>query len=135
MAEGSTIFPAVHDFLAHFGGLHIHHPNPLAPDDTEAIDLDPAEAARSRYVDPESLSEYRARAGKPLCAIGMAANGYMLLMMAPDGRVYGAVDDLLYDLGASWPEALESLTNQAPLIQLPDLPAAAAADGPPLQQQ
>lgn len=48
VAEGSTIFPAVHAFLTQFGGLCIHHPNPLAPGDIEVIDLDSAAAVRSR---------------------------------------------------------------------------------------
>ena len=103
--EGFTASPSVWRFLESYGGLRFSLPHPKHPTVTLAFDFDPVRAASSTY--PEKVDDLAARAGAPLCPIGQALGG--VLLMDSSGAVYSALDEWFVKLGSSGEEAIEAL--------------------------
>jgi hypothetical protein len=106
-AEGYPRLQAAMNFLQSFGGLELVYPNATANDSMERILLDPARAVAG--VSFGWAQDYMRRLGEQLCAIGTAANGYLLLLMTGQGSVYAGFDDYLYFVGNRELESLDNL--------------------------
>jgi len=106
----NPVYPVVVEFLQEFGGLTIYHPNPGHPEtDDRDICISPSIAAEHNAIEEDGLIDMNARAGCALCAIGTAREHHILLLMAADGRVFGAMSDLLWLFGMSGCDAIETL--------------------------
>src|SRR5579872_6240667 len=97
-AEGYELHAHASSFLRSFGGLRL-----VAPGD-QHFHFNAADAARSGSPD-WVVETYAKRVGEPLCAIGEAFNGHLVLAMSPTGRVFGGYDDELILIGNDESEA------------------------------
>jgi hypothetical protein len=109
--EDFDVSAPAHDFLAEFGGLKVAHPNGKGRD--FAFDLEGLIG-----FDTDALYEYSRFLGADLCPIGRSHGDYMLLGMAPDGRVFAGVDQTLVQVGDSALEAIERLVADGPFQKL-----------------
>ena len=116
--EGYPIHPSVISFLTRFGGLHVTHPHARVPDMEDWFDLDPAKAAANVSI-RAIKNGYNKRVDNELCVIGEAFRGYMVLMMAPDDKVYAGYDDLMVSVGDSGEDAIEALCTGRELPEVP----------------
>ncbi len=58
---------------------------------------------------PEEIAAYVEHLGMPLCIIGEAGNQHVTLLMDPEGKVYGASEDVLMLWGETGEQAIENL--------------------------
>jgi hypothetical protein len=105
--EGFLTTPAVRRFLAEFGDLTLSLPHPSHRTVTISIHFNAARAAAGVYR--EQIEVLEERIGAPLCPIGEALGG--VLLMDPTGAIYAALDDWFVRLGMSPEEALEELCS------------------------
>jgi hypothetical protein len=106
-AEGYTVFEAVRDFLARFGGLRLTYPHFRVPEHDDSCHFDAAEAAGR--VSKHTVQRYTETIGKPVCPIGAAFHDHMVLMMTEQGVVYAAFEGALVRIADSGVEAINSL--------------------------
>ena len=118
-SAGNPIHPAVLTFLREFGGLKVTHPHWGLPGEFDFFHLSPSAAMEHFPIEEDGLEDANDRVGKPLCAIGTASGDRMILLMDADGKIYTAVDDLLFLVGNTETEALEALCAD---IKLPSIP-------------
>lgn len=118
-SAGNPVHPAVIEFLREFGGLKVVHPDRFVQGEWDSFHLSPSVAMEHFPIDEDGLYDDNERVGTPLCAIGTAAGDRMLLEMAADGRVFAAVDDLMFFVGNSGAEAIEALCTGPKLPPIP----------------
>ena len=107
-AEGCIFFPVVEKFMSEFGGLLMCHSNHCLPDVDDHFLIDPLIS----IDDFDTLwvtEEYSRRIDTPLCVIGQAYRGYMVLSMDNEGSVYAGYDETLHKVACSGEEAIEKL--------------------------
>jgi SUKH-3 immunity protein len=119
MENGFSLHAKAEEFLVEFGGLEVTHPHSKVPDVTDRFKLDVSEALRM-FGHGWVKDDYSRRVGVPLCVVGHAYNGYMVLAMAPDGSVYAGYDDELVRVGDSGVAALENLCADRDMEAIPD---------------
>lgn len=100
-----------------FGGLRVVHPHSRVPEAEDYFEINPIQA--TRRTDVRNLRRFSERVETPLCIIGEAFRGNMVLLMDPTGRVYAGLDKLLKLVGSSGEEAIEALCSGQKLIPLP----------------
>lgn len=103
-AQGQDLHPAAAAFLMSYGSLRLT-PSPYA-----VFHFDPLEALRNRV--PAWVKDYGRRVGSPLCTIGEAGSGHLILAMSPEGKVYAGFDEELFLIGDSPERALEALVHE-----------------------
>lgn len=118
--EGYLVPSLLTDFLHHYGGIYITHPDPKIPNATDDFHLDPLKAIENNFH--EGIEEYGKLIGTELCVFGEASDGYLVLMMAQDGRVFAGIDDLLYYVGESGVDAIEALCTGREFQKIGELP-------------
>lgn len=107
VAAGYSTWPELTALLLEFSGISIPFKR-HGRNDTVWFD---AERAVS-WADPASVHEYETRVGTQLAPIGYAYHDHMLLLAAEDGRVVGAYDDYVAEVGASPIEAVARVMSQ-----------------------
>lgn len=118
-AEGYPICQAVTDFLSSFGGLKVIHPHAKVTSESDNFYIDPLRAVRE--VPSEKVTEYYSeRAGTPLCVIGEASDGYLVLMMDCAGKVYAGYDELFWKVGHSGTDAVEAICRGYDFEEVPE---------------
>jgi hypothetical protein len=115
--KGVPVHERAVEFWQHFGGLRVAHPHSGDPGAEDYFELDPVKA--TRHTNIRNLRKFSERVGAPLCIIGEARRGYMVLLMDPTGTVYAGMDRLLELVGHSGEEAIEALCSGAKLERLP----------------
>lgn len=103
-ADGYEPWGELCEFLQHFGELCLLVPD---GDNTDEILLDAAESTRE--LEPLWAEVYSQRAGTSVAPIGLANRRHLFLFLAADGRILGAVDDFLGELGGTIFEAIHQL--------------------------
>ncbi|MDM8560851.1 SUKH-3 domain-containing protein [Candidatus Parabeggiatoa sp. HSG14] len=103
-----------------FGPLLATNPHAKVRDATSDFHFDVIKAVHR--VDSLWVSvDYSERIGEPLCTIGDAFRGDMVLSMSLTGKVYAGADDFLVYVGASGEEAIEALCTGRELEKVPEL--------------
>ncbi|HEU4324272.1 MAG TPA: SUKH-3 domain-containing protein [Roseiflexaceae bacterium] len=115
--EGYPVHEAAVRFLRAFGGLKVHHPHPKVAGQDDYFSIDPIGAIKRVYKD--TVDEYAARVGVPLCLVGEAERGSMVLAMAADGAVYAEYDDFLVKAGGDPAAAIEAFCRGWEMPQIP----------------
>jgi hypothetical protein len=101
--EGFTILPEARQILENFGGLSlIPAGNEAAAFSPGTTVFDPIPVASGEF---DRIDYWQRRLGMKLTPIADASD--IILLLAEDGRVFGAWCDTLYLWGASFEEALE----------------------------
>jgi len=105
--EEFTPSPAALEFLARFDRIAVRHKtgNEFHFDPRVCFD----------FIGDQLLNDYGPRLGVDLCPLGQCAGGYMVLGMAPDGRVFAGFDGQLKKVADSGLEAVVVLGADAPL--------------------
>jgi hypothetical protein len=116
--DGYVISPAVLQFMRSFGGLQLRHPNSRVPGKTLVLSLDARKATAG--VASGWARSYERRLRRELCAFGTAEDGYLLLVMDPDGGVHAGYDDVLLFVGNSGIEAIDNLCCGRDMPEIPD---------------
>jgi len=114
----NPVHPCVMDFLRRFGGLTLTFAHVTRVNEDDVLHLDPSRAAKRFDITPQALAKYNRWSARSLCAIGTAQGDQLLLLMAEDGSVFGARDDLLLRLGDSAEEAIDALCTQESFEQV-----------------
>ena len=83
-------------FLAEYGGLAVGAP---VSGFSEVIAIDPISAIAT--TSRATVEEYEELVSAPLIPVGAAYGGYLVVMMAADGRFFGGYDDYLVYAGQS----------------------------------
>ena len=117
--------PTVHvmDFLRRFGGIHVQNlqRRGYAP---LTFDFDVSYLTRSRRPleflcdDYGYIFDYLNQLHAPIYMIGHAHGHHVILLMLPDGTVYGSYDELVWHLGNSGEEAIEALCDNRKWTEL-----------------
>ncbi|AFZ26624.1 hypothetical protein Cylst_4546 [Cylindrospermum stagnale PCC 7417] len=116
-SEGYSIYPTVMNFLSSFGGLHVKYPHKRVPRLEDDFHFNVPEAVANIY--PERVKDYSDRVGVPLCIIGESNRVHMVLMMAPEGKVYAGYDEFMVFVGDSGVDAIEALCSGRDLVEIP----------------
>ncbi|GAB3842780.1 SUKH-3 domain-containing protein [Hymenobacter jeollabukensis] len=116
-SSGGAWFGAAERFLSEFGSLHLRF---LRHDGSVSnLQFEPALAVQLAHYQPaqEGLSQLL---GQPaLAVLGVAYGEDLLLLMDPQGRIYGAgCDDCFYLLGTDARSALTAVCLDLPFEQL-----------------
>ena len=117
--EGYPVHESVLTFLEKYGALEVDHEHAKAkaPDNDDHFSTNVAEAVAS--FDKGWPDSYSVRVGAPLCVIGQAFRGYMVLTMDAKGRVFAGFDDCLVWIADSGEEALEALCTGRGSVDIP----------------
>jgi hypothetical protein len=115
-ATGVPVHQQAIQFWENFGGLRVVHPHSRVPSAEDYFEINPIQA--TRRTDIRNLRRFSERVGTPLCIIGEAFRGYMVLLMDATGRVYAGLDNLLKLVGSSGEEAIEALCSGQKLAPL-----------------
>ena len=123
-SEGYPVHESVISFLEKYGALEVNHKHAKAEDlrkkglnDDDHFSTDVADAIAS--FDKGWPDSYSVRVGAPLCVIGQAFRGYMLLTMDGKGRVFAGYDDCLSRIADSGEDAIEALCTGRKSTHIP----------------
>jgi hypothetical protein len=114
--RGYTASAAAREFVAEFDGITFTYPRHPLDGGTHTCVLDAVAATRS--VAPARVREYQERTGEPLCPVGRAASGHVVLLVAASGRVYGGYDDFLARYGDNGRQALRNIYHRIDPVRL-----------------
>lgn len=103
--KGYYVGPMAIPFFEEFGGLRLTYPHRRRPEDEDRCHFDATIATEaSAYI-----LDYEFTIGKRLTMIGQSSNGWAVLCMDEDGRVFEGSECYLGKLGDSGEEAVNCL--------------------------
>ncbi|MDE9534635.1 SUKH-3 domain-containing protein [Xenorhabdus bovienii] len=116
-SEGYQLFPLYLDFIKKYGGIkgcHSAYKDNLAK--PKNFHTSPINAAKTAFMG--WIKEYEDRIGCQLVIFGESSNGYIILMLGDNGKIYGGFDDLLYQYGDDISSGLDVLINGKELLEI-----------------
>jgi hypothetical protein len=99
------------ELVSNFNGIEFQYSRAHLPGTrpTDQCVMDVVMATRS--IAAPVVRNYESRILEPLCPVGMAASGHLILLIAPSGRTYGGYDTFLARYGSGGFEALCAIFN------------------------
>ena len=105
-ARGYQVNDCVIDVLTVFGGMTYKFKHPDG--NIETFHFCPEETVGD-YYEKEDFEEFEARINEPLIVVGEAYRGYLIMLIAQSGKVFGKNASSLYKFGDNIFEALDTL--------------------------
>jgi hypothetical protein len=118
--NGSAVHEAALTFLREYASLTLKFPHARVSGVTDDVHIDPVLA--SLHVGPGWAEHYSERLGEPLCVVGEAYRGNMVMLVAPSGKTLLGRDELLLLAGESPLEALTKIILDQEMPEIPELP-------------
>lgn len=123
--NGSEAHETALGFLREYASLTLTFPHARISGVMDDVHIDPVLA--SLHVGPGWAEHYSERLGEPLCVVGEAYRGNMVMLVAPSGKTVLGRDELLLLAGESPLEALRRIVLDEEMPEIPELPDDEAA--------
>ena len=110
LQRGHTASEAAVNFASEFDGITFKYPRHKPADGEYQCSIDAILAARS--IHPSVVRSYEERVHEPLCPVGLAASGHVVLMISPSGKIFGGYDAFLALYGETGREAIWNIFHR-----------------------
>jgi hypothetical protein len=118
--NGSEVHETALGFLREYASLTLKFPHARVAGVMDDVHIDPVLA--SLHVGPGWAEHYSERLGEPLCVVGEAYRGNMVMLVAPSGKTVLGRDELLLFAGESPIEAFTKIILDQVMPEIPELP-------------